>query len=264
MVTAVAYDFDGRTALVTGGANGIGAATARRLAAAGATVVVADVDVEAGEAVAEAIAGAGGTARFAELDVTDGEAFDALVADAVERHGALDVLVNNAGTTHLGPLTETDTAVRDRVIDVNLNGVWNGCRAALRRMVEQGDGRVINVASTGGLLGSPGLATYSATKAAVVNLTRALAGEVGGDGVRVNAVCPGTIDTELSADVMARQPDPAAARERAAAGHALGRIGEPEEVAAAVAFLASDEASFVTGHALAVDGGQSAVLRYRE
>jgi len=258
------YDFDGRTALVTGGANGIGAATARRLAGAGATVIIADVDIEVGEAVAAAIVEAGGKAEFTDLDVTDTQAFEELVGNVVDRYDGIDVLVNNAGTTHLGPLTETDTAVRDRVIDVNLNGVWNGCRAALRRMVEQGNGRVVNVASTGGLLGSPGLATYSATKAAVVNFTRAVAGEVGRDGVRVNAVCPGTIDTDMSAEVMARQPDPGAARERAAAGHALGRIGEPEEVAAAIAFLASDEASFVTGHALAVDGGQSAVLRYRE
>jgi len=258
------YDFDGRTALVTGGANGIGAATARRLAGAGATVIIADVDIEVGEAVAAAIVEAGGKAEFTDLDVTDTQAFEELVGNVVDRYDGIDVLVNNAGTTQLGPLTETDTAVRDRVIDVNLNGVWNGCRAALRRMVEQGNGRVVNVASTGGLLGSPGLATYSATKAAVVNFTRAVAGEVGRDGVRVNAVCPGTIDTDMSAEVMARQPDPGAARERAAAGHALGRIGEPEEVAAAIAFLASDEASFVTGHALTVDGGQSAVLRYRE
>lgn len=258
------YDFDGRTALVTGGANGIGAATARRLADAGATVVIGDVDADGGESVAAAIRETGGAARFEELDTTDTDAFDELVGAVADRRGGLDVLVNNAGTAHIAPLIETDLEDRDRQVEVNLDGVWNGCRAALRRMVERGDGSVVNVASTGGLRGSPGLATYSATKAAVVNFTRALAGEVGRDGVRVNAVCPGTVDTQMAADVMARQSDPEAARERAAAGHALGRIGDPEEVAAAIAFLASDEASFVTGHALAVDGGQSAVLRYRE
>jgi len=258
------YDFDGRTALVTGGANGIGAATVRRLAEEGATVVVADVDAEGGRAVAEAVRETGGAATFETLDVTDADAFDELVEQTAEDHGGLDVLVNNAGAVHVAPLVETDVADRDRLVAVNVGGVWNGCRAALRRMVERGAGSVVNVASTGGLRGSPGLATYSATKAAVVNFTRALSGEVGRDGVRVNAVCPGTVDTGMAADVMARQSDPEAARERAAAGHALGRIGDPEEVAAVVAFLASDEASFVTGHALAVDGGQSAVLRYRE
>lgn len=258
------YDFDGRTAIVTGGANGIGAATVRRLAAEGATVIVADVDTEGGHSVVEAVGEAGGSTRVVELDVTDADAFDELVGTVADRHDGLDVLVNNAGATHLAPLIETDVSVRDRLVEVNLDGVWNGCRAALRKMVEQGDGSVVNVASTGGLLGSPGLATYSATKAAVINFTRALAGEVGQDGIRVNAVCPGTIDTAMAADVMAQQFDPGAARERAAAGHALGRIGDPDEVAAAITFLASDEASFVTGHALAVDGGQSAVLRYRE
>jgi NAD(P)-dependent dehydrogenase (short-subunit alcohol dehydrogenase family) len=256
------YDFEGRTVLVTGGANGIGAATARRLAAEGATVIIADVDSEGGEAVSKVITEEGGTAEFAELDVTDEGAFEELVGRVADRHGGLDVLVNNAGTVHIAPLVETDVEDRDRLIDVNVNGVWNGCRAAFRKMVARGDGCVVNVSSTGGLLGSPGLATYSATKAAVVNFTRAMAGEVGRDGVRVNAVCPGTVDTEMAAGVMAREDDPEAARERAAAGHALGRIGDPEEIAAAITFLASDEASFITGHALAVDGGQSAVLRY--
>lgn len=257
------YDFDGLTAVVTGGASGIGASTVRRLAGGGATVVVADVNEDGGEAVVQAVREMGGEARFESLDVTEFEAVDALLGEVADDSG-LDLLVNNAGVVQVAPLSETTPDDRDRVVGVNFGGVWNGCRAALPRMAERGTGSVVNVASTGGLRGSPGLATYSATKAAVVNFTRALAGEVGPAGVRVNAVAPGTIDTEMARAVMARQDDPQTARERAATGHALKRLGKPEEVAAAICWLASDEASFVSGHCLAVDAGQSAVLRYRE
>lgn len=256
-------DFDGQTVVVTGAANGIGAETARRFADRGARVIVTDIDQDAGQDVVATIDDEGGDAAFRELDVTDFDAFDALVEDVHTTHG-LDVLVNSAGIAQLNELEDTSVEERDRLVAVNILGVWNGCRSAVARMKPQGSGSIVNVSSTGGLRGSPKLATYSLTKGAVINFTRALAGEAGPQSVRVNAVAPGTIETELATSVMDAQANPDAARDAAARGHALKRLGRPGEVADAIAYLASDRASFVTGHTLVVDGGQSAVLRFRE
>ncbi|WP_254527788.1 SDR family NAD(P)-dependent oxidoreductase [Natrinema gelatinilyticum] len=248
---------DGKTTVITGAASGIGRATAERCAEEGARVIVTDVNIEGGRAVAESIEEAGGEAEFHELDVTDGEQFRAVV-DAVAEDHSLDVMVNNAGTGHPGSsLEDLDDEIRDFVIDINVKGVWNGCRAALSHMKAQGDGAIVNVGSLASILGLPKQAAYSTTKAAVLNMTRTVAAEAGPYGVRANAVCPGFTDTQMLEGYLEQQDDPAAAREAMAAEYPLKRLGEPEEIADAILFLASDESSFVSGHGLVVDGGYS-------
>ena len=248
---------ENETALITGAASGIGRATAERFAEEGARVIVTDVDSDGGEAVTADLRADGADAEFYDLDVTDSEQFHAVV-DTVAAEYGLDVVVNNAGTGHPSSrLEETDDSVRDFVIDVNVKGVWNGCHAALPHMKEQGHGAIVNVGSLASILGLPKQAAYSLSKGAVLNLTRAIAAEAGPYGVRANTVCPGFTDTSLLDQYLAAQDDPEAAREAMAEDYPLKRLGEPEEVADAICFLASDEASFVSGHGLVVDGGYS-------
>ena len=248
---------ENQTAVVTGAASGIGRATALRFAEEGARVIVTDIDPDGGEAVVDEIESAGGEAGFRELDVTDSEVFHDVVDDVAAEFG-LDVIVNNAGTGHPSSrLEETDDAMRDFVIDVNVNGVWNGCHAALPHMKSAGEGAIVNVGSLASLLGLPKQAAYSLSKGAVLNLTRAVAAEAGPYGVRANTVCPGFTDTSLLEQYLALQDDPEAAREALAEEYPLKRLGEPEEIADAILFLASDEASWITGHGLVIDGGFS-------
>lgn len=250
-------DFTGETAVVTGGASGIGQATSRKLAELGAMVVVTDVNRPDGEAVAEAITADGGEATFRELDVTDADAVHRVIDDVAETHG-LDVVVNNAGVGHPAALIEeTSEAMRDFVLEVNVAGVWNGCHAALPHMKDQGSGAIVNVGSLASILGLPRQAAYSLSKGAVLNFTRAVAAEAGPAGVRVNAVCPGFTDTPLVEAMLSAAEDPTARREKMEAHYPLGRFGEPAEIADCIAFLASDMASWVTGHGLVVDGGYS-------
>ena len=248
--------FDGETVFVTGGGSGIGRETAMRCAEEGADVVVADVDREAVEETTDAIGEAGGKASSYELDVRDAEAL-AEAIDTTAEKGGIDVLVNNAGISHpRSDMEDVDIEVRDRVIDINTKGVWNGCRAAIPHLKDQGSGAIVNTASLAGLIGMPGGAAYSLSKGAVVNFTRAIAAELGSHGVRANAVCPGVVETPLVTDDRDPEEWPDL-RDRMAEAYPLGRLGRPEDVANAVRFLASEEAAWITGHALVVDGGYS-------
>jgi NAD(P)-dependent dehydrogenase (short-subunit alcohol dehydrogenase family) len=246
------FDFADETLFVTGGASGIGRATAETFGAAGATVVVGDVDADGGAETVERVEAAGGEAVFHELDVTDGPLVHDVV-DTVAGEYGLDVVVNNAGVGHeAADVEDVPDGDRDHVLDVNVRGVWNGCHAAIPHLKSAGSGSIVNVSSLAGLRGLPQQAAYSLSKGAVLNFTRAIAAELGPHGVRANAVCPGVVETPLTEDSLAAvEPD------ADPSGIPLGRFGQPEEVADCIAFLASDAASYVSGHGLVIDGGTS-------
>jgi 2-hydroxycyclohexanecarboxyl-CoA dehydrogenase len=244
---------DGSIALVTGGASGIGAATARRLAAEGARVAVADIDLEGARAVASEIGGAG-----VEMDVADVNSVRMGVAGAVEQFGAPDILVNNAGTDRFAFFVNTDEELWDFVLGVNLRGVLACTHAVLPAMHDRRGGIIVNVASEAGRVGSQGSATYSAAKAGVIGFTKAIARESARFGVRCNAVAPGPIETPLLNSAETQLGELGARLKQAMIdATAVRRIGEPDEVAAVIAFLASDDASYVTGQTLNVSGGLS-------
>jgi NAD(P)-dependent dehydrogenase (short-subunit alcohol dehydrogenase family) len=260
---------DGKTAVVTGSGNGIGRAIASALAAAGAQVVVSDVLVEDGERTVREITDAGGSAVFAAADVAVADQAADLIATASDRFGGLDILVNNAGTSG-GQLRlhEVEPEDFDRVINVNLRGTFLCTKYALPHFLASGDGRIVNIASTYGMIGAPKAPAYCASKGAIINLTRQLAVDYGPDGIRVNAICPGYIDTglgrrgpRLSAEEFAAAT---AVREKAAGMQPLGRQAQPAEVAAVALFLASDAASFMTGSIVPVDGGCTTTFNYGE
>ncbi|HEX8074673.1 MAG TPA: SDR family oxidoreductase [Thermoleophilaceae bacterium] len=246
---------EGRTALVTGGASGIGAATCRRLAAEGAAVAVTDLNLDGAREVAAEIGG-----RAYELDVRSVESIRAAVDGAEAELAALDVLVNNAGYDEFGWFVHSEPDMWDRVLGVNLRGVIAVTHAVLPGMQERGGGRIVNVASEAGRLGSPGSGVYSAAKAGVIGLTKAVAQESAKYGVTCNAVAPGPIETPL---LMAAPEHLGDLGRRIVDGMvgktALRRLGQPDEVASTIAFLASDDASYVTGQALGVSGGMGMI-----
>jgi NAD(P)-dependent dehydrogenase (short-subunit alcohol dehydrogenase family) len=245
--------FGGRVAIVTGGASGIGRATAERLAAEGAAVLIADLDEGAGMGVVTAIDAAGGTARFCLTDVTDHAQVDAMVAAALDEFGRLDLAVNNAGTAGTyAALGDQTLAEWDRVLAVNLTSTFLCLKAEIPAMMSSGGGAVVNVASAAGLMGFAHLPAYVASKHGVVGLTKSVALEYANRGVRVNVVCPGSVRTPMLAGFVGGDHE---ALERMGRTAPVGRLAEPGEVAAAIAWLCSDDASYVTGHALSVDGG---------
>ncbi|MBY4897766.1 SDR family NAD(P)-dependent oxidoreductase [Cupriavidus sp. AU9028] len=243
--------FDGKVVIVTGAGSGIGAGTARRFAAEGASVVLTGRTREKLERTAADLPA--DRCLVHPADVSQLEQVEALVAAAVSRFGRLDVLVNNAGVAPGGRVHEASVDDWRQVMSIDLDGVFYGCRAALPELMKT-RGSIINVSSVSGLGADWNMAFYNAAKGAVTNLTRAMALDYGRDGVRVNAVCPSLTRTDLTEDMMADEALIAKFRERIA----LGRVAEPDDIAAAIAFLASDDARFVTGVNLPVDGGLSA------
>lgn len=233
---------DGKVAVVTGAARGMGEAIARRLAAEGATVLVTDVLEAEGKAVARAI---GERALFVPLDVASADSWGQAVETAYETFGSITVLVNNAGVLAYGAVDVAAEVDVRRMLDVNLLGPFLGIQAVVPYLREAGGGSIVNISSAAGLIGMPSLAGYATSKWGLRGLTKAAALDLGRDGIRVNSIHPGGVRTAMAAG----------ADDATFAGYAIPRIGEPDEIAAAVAFLASDEASFITGAELAVDGG---------
>ena len=246
---------DGKIAIVTGGARGIGRAIVERFAAEGATVTFADVDDEAGRQTADELATAGVRAEFVRADVTSEADVQRAIDGVVAGHGTVDILVNNAGINAYFDATEMTGAEWDRVFAVDLKGAWLCAKYALRPMARAGRGSIVNSASIHANLTIAGMFPYAAAKSGLVGLTRSLALEYGPIGIRVNAVLPGYTRTRLVEEWMAKQPDPAETERRTLANHPLRRMATPAEIANLVAFVASDEASAITGASLAADCG---------
>ncbi|HEX5845373.1 MAG: glucose 1-dehydrogenase [Aeromicrobium sp.] len=248
-------DFSGKVALVTGAASGMGLATAQAFAEAGAAVVLADFREDAVNAAALALTAAGHKSLAIRCDVSDDGEVAAMVDRTVAAFGRLDAAFNNAGVmAKIAPVTDSTRDDWDRVIGINLRGVWTCMKHELRQMERQGSGAIVNNASVGALTGNPGIASYIASKHGVVGLTRTAALEVVKRGIRVNAVNPGLIDTQIARDVVDGNEQAYAELEK---NVPIGRAGRPEEIASAVLWLCSPGASYVVGHALTVDGGMT-------
>lgn len=248
--------FENQVALVTGGGRGIGAATAKRLGSEGAAVVVADMDLEPAEEVAAFIRAAGGEALAVAVNVTSRSEVERMLAGALERYDRVDVLANIAGTGFAAHFLHLTDEQWQRTLNINLTGVFLCSQVVARHMVERGiAGRIVNMASTNGLVGEADYAAYNASKFGVVGLTMTMAIDLAPHNIRVNSVCPGLIKTRLSQPLWSNPAESAEYLKKIP----LNRFGEPEEVAAAVAYLASTDSGFITGHQLVIDGGQLTV-----
>ena len=251
----MAGQLDGKTALVTGGGSGIGRSTSLAYAREGARVVVADMNVEGGEETVQMIVEAGGQAILVHADVSDAAGTQLMVDRAVDAFGSLDCAFNNAGISGGGQrrrAADYEEEDFDRVIRINLKGVWLSMKAEIPQMLKQGSGAIVNTASIMGLIANTGSIAYMAAKHGVNGLTKAAALEYARDGIRVNSVCPGYINTPLLRPLLDNYAD---MEQTIISRHPVGRLGEPEEIAEAVIWLSSPAASFVTGHTMAVDGG---------
>ena len=255
MTRSRAFDLSGKIALVTGAGSGIGASVAKTLAAAGARVFATDLNPETAAATARDITREGGKADGLLLDVTNEDNCDAVAQAVLGTDGRLDVLVNNAGIGHVGTMTTTSGADLDALYTVNVRGVFNVTKVFLPGMLTRRSGAIVNMASVGGTVGIPDRLAYCTTKFAVVGLTKSMALDHAPSGVRVNCVCPGRVETPFVAARLREYADPARAYQQMSSTQAVGRMGRPEEIAAAVLYLASDEAAFVTGSAFMIDGG---------
>jgi meso-butanediol dehydrogenase/(S,S)-butanediol dehydrogenase/diacetyl reductase len=250
------FEIEGRSAIVTGAATGIGHGIAEHFARAGAKVLLCDV-AEEGREVAERLTTEGHTAEFMTVDVSDPDQAASLTAAAVDRWGSLQILVNNAAVQVEKTIEDLAPDEWDGLMDVNLKGVYLCSRAAIPAMRSGGGGSIINIASVNGFWVEPGLGAYCAAKGGVITLTRSTAADFGRDAIRCNCICPGYIDTGMAGRYLDSQPDPEKARAEVATLHAVGRVGQPVDVAACARFLASDASSFVTGASFVVDGGLS-------
>ncbi|HEX9327593.1 MAG TPA: glucose 1-dehydrogenase [Reyranella sp.] len=254
-------EFKDKVALVTGGSNGIGRATALGFAGRGAKVVIVDRDSAGGEATAGIVRQKGGEALFVQADVTDAQSVQAYVKKAVDAYGRIDCFHNNAGIEgKVANIADYDEAMFDQIMAVNVRGVFLGLKYVLKQMLAQkGGGAIVNTASTAGLMGSPGMNAYVASKHAVLGLTKTASGEVARQGIRVNAVCPGPIDTRMIHDLekQLNPADPHKVEETYQASIPIGRYGTAEEVANTVLFLCSDLAGNITGAHFVVDGGRT-------
>jgi NAD(P)-dependent dehydrogenase (short-subunit alcohol dehydrogenase family) len=246
----------GKVALVTGGAGGIGRATSLAFAREGAKVAVVDLNLAAAQEVAGAVAAQGGEALGLQVDVTQAKQVANMVASVVAHFGRLDIAFNNAGIDiEHEPLHKATEEAFDQLMNVNVRGVWLCMKYEIEQMLTQGSGAIVNTSSIGGLIGAARQPIYGATKHAVLGLTKAAALEYGRKGIRVNAVCPGIIRTEMTERAIARDPRREKYIDQA---HPIGRLGEAEDIARSVVFLSSEDASFILGHSLAVDGGFTA------
>lgn len=249
---------DGKVALVTGGASGIGRATALTFAREGAKLIIADMNEDGGQQTVHMITENGGEATFVQVDVTSAAQIEAMISKAVETYGRLDCSFNNAGTEGTTMVSTIDYKEDDwnRVLSINLTGVWLCMKYELTQMLKQGGGAIVNTASVAGLVGSKGAGSaYAASKHGVVGLTKTAALEYAKQGIRVNCVCPGVIRTPMMERMLTRTPE---LEQQYIAAEPIGRLGLPEEIAESVVWLCSDAASFVTGHTMTVDGGMVA------